>query len=82
MRSIWLGADMARSGVSLSGLQRLMGHGTPEQTLQYINLSMADVADAYRAAVAEIQKRYDPEVQDAPRENLSAKAREDLPRDP
>jgi integrase/recombinase XerC len=76
------GADMARSGVSLSVLQRLMGHGTPEQTLQYINLSMADVADAYRAAVAEIQKRYDPEVQDAAHENLSAQAREDLPRDP
>jgi site-specific recombinase XerD len=76
------GADMARSGVSLSVLQRLMGHGTPEQTLQYINLSMADVADAYRAAVAEIQKRYDPEVQDAAHENLSAQAREDLPLDP
>lgn len=56
------GADMARSGVSLSVLQKLMGHSNPEQTLQYINLSMSDIADAYRVAAAEIQKRYDPEV--------------------
>jgi site-specific recombinase XerD len=76
------GADMARSGVSLSVMQRLMGHANPEQTLQYINLSMTDVADAYRAAVAEIQKRYDPEVQDDTNKDPSAQAREDLPRDP
>lgn len=56
------GADMARSGMSLSVLQKLMGHSSPEQTLRYINLSMADVADAYRVAVTEIQKRYNPEV--------------------
>jgi site-specific recombinase XerD len=52
------GADMARGGVSLSVLQKLLGHSSPEQTLQYINLSMADVADAFRAAAAEIHKRY------------------------
>jgi integrase/recombinase XerC len=52
------GADMARGGVSLSVLQKLLGHCSPEQTLQYINLSMADVADAFRAAAAEIHKRY------------------------
>jgi integrase/recombinase XerC len=75
------GADMARSGVSLSVLQKLMGHSNPEQTLQYINLSMADVADAYRVAVAEIQKRYDLEVQHAANKDSSAQTREDISSD-
>jgi integrase/recombinase XerD len=55
------GADMARSGVSLPVIQKLMGHENPVMTLRYINLSLADIADAYRLAAAEIQKRYDPD---------------------
>jgi site-specific recombinase XerD len=54
------GADMARSGLVLPVLQKLMGHANPETTLGYINLSMTDIADAYRVAAAEIQKHYDP----------------------
>lgn len=53
------GADMARSGVSLPVLQKLMGHAAPETTLGYINLSLADVAEAYRSAVAKIEARYE-----------------------
>jgi len=53
------GADMARMGVRLHVLQRLMGHATSEMTLHYINLSMDDIADAYYAAAQEIQKHYD-----------------------
>jgi integrase/recombinase XerD len=53
------GTDMARSGVTLPVLQKLMGHQSPEQTLQYINLSMADIAAAYLDASAKIQKVYD-----------------------
>jgi len=52
------GTDMARSGMSLPVLQRLMGHRSPEQTLQYINMSMSDIAEAYRKAVTEIHKHY------------------------
>lgn len=52
------GADMARSGVTLSVLQRLMGHSTLNMTLCYINLSVEDLAEAYRAASAYIQKQY------------------------
>lgn len=52
------GADMARAGVRLPTLQKMMGHSSSSSTLQYINLSMADIADAYRQAVVEIQKRY------------------------
>ena len=55
------GADMARSGLVLPVLQKLMGHTNPETTLGYINLSMTDIADAYRVAAAEIQKHYDPD---------------------
>ncbi len=52
------GADMARSGVRLPILQRLMGHADGSTTLQYIHLSMADIADEYRRAVEELQRRY------------------------
>lgn len=55
------GTDMARCGVSLPVLQKLMGHAHPEMTLGYINLSMDDIAESYRLAAAEIQKRYDPD---------------------
>lgn len=52
------GADMARSGVRLPILQRMMGHADGSTTLRYIQLSMADIADEYRRAVAELQRRY------------------------
>jgi site-specific recombinase XerD len=52
------GADMARSGVRLPILQRMMGHADGITTLQYINLSMADIADEYQRVVAELERRY------------------------
>jgi site-specific recombinase XerD len=52
------GADMARSGVRLPILQRMMGHADGSTTLQYIHLSMSDIADEYRRAVEELQRRY------------------------
>lgn len=52
------GADMARSGVRLPILQRLMGHADGSTTLQYIHLSMEDIADEYRRVVEELQRRY------------------------
>lgn len=52
------GADMARAGVRLPILQRLMGHADGLTTLQYIHLSMADVADEYARAVATLGPRY------------------------
>jgi site-specific recombinase XerD len=53
------GSDMARAGVRLPTLQKMMGHSSSSSTLQYINLSMADIADAYQQAMAEIEKRYE-----------------------
>ena len=54
------GADMARAGVRLPMLQRMMGHVQASTTLQYINLSLDDLAAEYSRAVAEIKKRYEP----------------------
>jgi integrase/recombinase XerD len=52
------GADMARSGVRLPILQRMMGHADGITTLQYIHLSMADIADEYQRAIEELERRY------------------------
>lgn len=53
------GADMARAGVGLVVLQRMLGHAEPQTTLQYINLSLADVAAEYTKALAVIERRYE-----------------------
>jgi site-specific recombinase XerD len=53
------GTDMARCGVRLPVLRDMMGHASHETTLQYINLSMADIADEYKRAAAQIQERYE-----------------------
>lgn len=52
------GTDMARSGVRLPILQKMMGHAYPETTLRYINVSLADVATEFHRAVAELESRY------------------------
>ena len=49
---------MARAGVRLPVLQKMMGHDDPAITLQYINLSMADIAAEFERAMAEIERRY------------------------
>jgi hypothetical protein len=49
---------MARAGVRLPILQRLMGHANAATTLQYIGLSMVDIADEYRRAIRELEARY------------------------
>jgi len=53
------GADMARAGVRLPVLQRMMGHADAKTTLQYIHLSMADIAAEYHRAIEIITKRYE-----------------------
>jgi len=59
------GADMARAGVRLPILQRMMGHSSLTMTLQYVNLSMADIADEYRRAILKIDERYHRSESDA-----------------
>ena len=50
---------MARSGVRLPILQRMMGHAFAETTLQYVNVSMSDVAAEFQRAVAKLEDRYE-----------------------
>lgn len=52
------GTDMARAGVRLPVLQRMMGHADAKTTLQYIQLSMTDIAEEYRRAMRALDKRY------------------------
>lgn len=52
------GADMARAGTSLPVIQRLMGHTDARITLQYINLSMIDIAEEFNHASQQILQRY------------------------
>jgi integrase len=52
------GSDMARAGVRLPVLQKMMGHANSTTTLQYVNLSMADIADEYQRAIHQIGQRY------------------------
>lgn len=52
------GADMARAGVRLPVLQRLMGHADAKTTLQYIRLSMTDIAAEYQRAIDQLKQRY------------------------
>ena len=52
------GADMARCGVRLPILQKMMGHEDSKMTLKYINLSMSDIATEFQRAAKEIHERY------------------------
>ena len=58
------GADMARSGVRLPILQRMMGHANPETTLKYVALSAVDVAAEFDRAIVAIEARYEQGSQD------------------
>lgn len=50
--------NMARQGVGLPVLQKMMGHKNFRMTLRYINLAMADVTVEYEKAIINIEKRY------------------------
>jgi integrase/recombinase XerC len=58
------GADMARGGVRLPILQRMMGHAHPEATLHYVNLSAADIAVEFERAIAALEGRYGVDVEE------------------
>lgn len=53
------GTEMARNGVKLPILQKMMGHSDPQTTMKYISLSMADVHEEYTRALTSIRSRYE-----------------------
>lgn len=52
------GTEMARQGVQLPILQKMLGHADSDTTLRYIQLSMTDVMLEYERAIKQIQSRY------------------------
>ena len=52
------GADMARAGMSLACIQKMMGHADPAMTMKYIRLSLRDVAEEYTKTMERIGARY------------------------
>lgn len=57
------GTDMARAGVRLPILQKMMGHAYPETTLQYVSMSMADVATEFHRAMKALAARYEHDIE-------------------
>lgn len=53
------GTNMARYGVTLPVLQKMMGHTEFKHTMRYINLAMTDVADEYSKALSKIEEKYE-----------------------
>lgn len=52
------GTNMARYGVSLPVLQKMLGHAEFKHTLRYVNLAMTDVAQEYSKALTQIEQKY------------------------
>lgn len=52
------GADMARAGMHLLVIQKLMGHADPRMTTKYIELDISDVALEYQKTMARIGEKY------------------------
>lgn len=50
--------DLARAGTPLPILQKLMGHTDWKITMNYINLSLSDIATEYERAMQVIAKQY------------------------
>lgn len=51
--------DMARTGVPLPVLQKMMGHEDYKSLFQYINLTMVDIMKEYQEAMERLKGRYE-----------------------
>lgn len=51
--------DMARIGVPLAVLQKMMGHEDYQSLIQYINLTMVDIMEEYQRAMERLKGRYE-----------------------
>lgn len=51
-------SDMARSGVPLTTIQKLLGHSDPKTSLIYIELFLDDIRAEYEKAMKRIEERY------------------------
>lgn len=51
-------SDLARVGVPLTTIQKLLGHADPQTTLIYIELFLDDIRAEYDRAISRIEERY------------------------
>jgi len=51
-------SDLARAGVPLTTIQRLLGHADPKTSLIYIELFIEDIKIEYEKAMKTIEARY------------------------
>jgi site-specific recombinase XerD len=51
-------SDLARVGVPLTTIQRLLGHADPKTSLIYIELFLEDIREEYNRAMGRISERY------------------------
>lgn len=51
-------SDLARAGVPLTTIQRLLGHADPKTSLIYIDLFIEDIKVEYEKAIKTIESRY------------------------
>ncbi len=51
-------SDMARAGMPLTTIQKMMGHSDPKTTLIYIELFLDDIRADYENALKRIEERY------------------------
>jgi len=65
---------MLRAGVSLIGVMKLLGHSRPEMTMQYLKITLQDLQNEYRKALAN-----SPHLVPSPRALPASSSRADLP---
>ena len=51
------GANMAKTGIPLVSLMKLMGHADIQTTMKYVNLSAEDVRDAFNSAIDKLNNQ-------------------------
>lgn len=51
------GADMARTGMAVATLMKIMGHTNIQTTMRYVNLSARDIQDEFHRAVSKLNDR-------------------------
>jgi site-specific recombinase XerD len=52
------GTEMARAGVGVPVLQKMLGHADERMSQRYIHLSMSDVAHEFNRAIEKLNERY------------------------
>ena len=58
--------EMARAGMSVPALMKLMGHRTPKMTMRYVEVAQLDVRQAYDEALVQLRLMHTVQAQALP----------------